>query len=160
MPFATPTTSPTPMETQTLSMETQTLSMETQTSAMNRKTLPMNRQTSATGIRTRPSGMEIMPIAEPKFTKKQPLMTPSLRFPLKSGGTLSRRASRFPSRSGGNLQEGGNCKLCPCSWYNSPRVASSGRGGRGRLWIKAFLLYPINRVCQAQPQVVRKEGGF
>jgi len=29
----------------------------------------------------------IIPIAEPKFTKKQQLMTPSLRFPLHAGGT-------------------------------------------------------------------------
>jgi hypothetical protein len=29
----------------------------------------------------------LIPIAEPKFTKKQQLMTPSLRFPLLAGGT-------------------------------------------------------------------------
>jgi len=96
-----------------------------------------------------------------KVHKKQPFMTPSLRFPLKSGGNewarfsvplakqggtepmhgapreaggtewarfsvpLAKqgepngRATRFPSRSGGNLQEGGNCKLCPCGWYKA-----------------------------------------
>ena len=51
----------------------------------------------------RPVG--IMPIAKPKFTKKQQLITPSLRFPLLAGGT---KTLRFPSRSGGNLKEGGN----------------------------------------------------
>ena len=50
----------------------------------------------------------IIPIAKPKFTKKQQLITPSLRFPLKAGGT---ETLRFPSRSGGNLKEGGNCEL-------------------------------------------------
>ena len=50
-------------------------------------------------------------------SQKQQLMPPSLRFPLLAGGTLP---ARFPSRSGGNLQEGGNCKLCPCDWYNMP----------------------------------------
>jgi sugar phosphate permease len=29
----------------------------------------------------------LIPIAKPKFTKKQQLMTPSLRFPLHAGGT-------------------------------------------------------------------------
>jgi hypothetical protein len=29
----------------------------------------------------------VIPIANPKFTKKQQLMTPSLRFPLLAGGT-------------------------------------------------------------------------
>jgi hypothetical protein len=43
-------------------------------------------------------------------------ITPSLRFPLQAGGTEPTRPTRFPSRSGGNLQEGGNCKLCPCDW--------------------------------------------
>jgi hypothetical protein len=29
----------------------------------------------------------IIPIAKPKFTKKQQLVPPSLRFPLRAGGT-------------------------------------------------------------------------
>jgi len=53
-----------------------------------------------------------------KVHKKQQLMTPSLRFSLLAGGTEPTRPTRFPSQSGGNLQEGGNCKLCPCDWYN------------------------------------------
>ena len=50
--------------------------------------------------------------------KKRQLTTPSCRFPLQAGGTEPTRPTRFPSRSGGNLKEGGNCKLCPCNWYD------------------------------------------
>ena len=59
----------------------------------------------------------VIPIAQSKFAGENALATPSLRFPLLAGGTLP---ARFPSRSVGNLQEGGNCKLCPCDWYNMP----------------------------------------
>ena len=50
--------------------------------------------------------------------KQARLKTPSLRFPLRAGGT---ERARFPSRSGGNLQEGGNCKLCLCDWYKASK---------------------------------------
>jgi hypothetical protein len=60
----------------------------------------------------------LIPIAGTQFTKTSEIETPSLRFPLQAGGTEPTRPTRFPSRSGGNLQEGGNCKLCPCDWYN------------------------------------------
>jgi tRNA modification GTPase len=44
-------------------------------------------------------------------------MTPSCRFPLLAGGTeWTRGAVSLGKR--GNRQEGGNCKLCPCDWYN------------------------------------------
>ena len=43
--------------------------------------------------------------------------SPSLRFPLRAGGTAG-CAARFPSRSGGNLKEGGNQELWLRDWYN------------------------------------------
>jgi len=74
------------------------------------------------------------PIAEREFTARRQSATPSLRFPLRAGGTKPLRGSpreaaetdpalgspreaggnqppaRFPSRSGGNLMEGVNCE--------------------------------------------------
>ena len=67
----------------------------------------------------------IIPIAGTQFTKTSEIETPSLRFPLLAGGTEPTRPTRFPSRSGGNHKEGGNCKLCPCDWYQrSPHSKS------------------------------------
>jgi hypothetical protein len=65
-----------------------------------------------------PINRRLIPIAGTQFTKTSEIETPSLRFPLQAGGTEPTRPTRFPSRSGGNLKEGGNCKLCPCDWYN------------------------------------------
>ena len=63
----------------------------------------------------------IIPIAEPEFTKVRMNENPLLKVPPASRGNRTR--ARFPSRSGGNLQEGGNCKLCPRDWYNTDRRA-------------------------------------
>ena len=63
---------------------------------------------SADDLRVRAVSEDVIPIAKPKFTNKQQLITPSIRVPLQAGGT---KTLRFPSRSGGNLKEGGNCEL-------------------------------------------------
>ena len=47
---------------------------------------------------------QLIPIAEPKFTKKQQLMSPSFRFPpLREG---NRAGVRFPLPAGGTLRRG------------------------------------------------------
>jgi len=50
-----------------------------------------------------------------KVHKKQQLKPPPSGSPCRQGEPTP---TRFPSRSGGNLKEGGNCKLCPCDWYD------------------------------------------
>jgi hypothetical protein len=47
-----------------------------------------------------------MPSAEPRFTKKRQLTTPSCRFPLRAGGTEPARGS--PRGAGGTLRRGGS----------------------------------------------------
>ena len=58
----------------------------------------------------------IIPIAGTQFTITCAIEAPLLQVPPARRGNRTR--ARFPSRSGGNLKEGGNCKLCPCDWYN------------------------------------------
>ena len=62
-----------------------------------------------------PTLWELIPIAEPEFTKVRINENPLLKVPPARRGNRTR--ARFPSRSGGNLQEGGNCKLRPRDWY-------------------------------------------
>jgi hypothetical protein len=75
-----------------------------------------------------PQPKNVIPIAEPKFTKN-PVDDPLLQVPPASRG--NRTPARFPSRSGGNLKEGGNCELWLCSWYKTDlRAGLSVRRGR------------------------------
>ena len=52
---------------------------------------------------------------------------------MQAGGTEPLRGS--PREAGGTLRRGGNCKLCPCDWYNivsvdiQPKDAERGQFG-------------------------------
>ena len=65
---------------------------------VGRLLLTLRRPLHLAGNPAKCNGRVVIPIAEPEFTKKLQL-TPSLRFPLRAGGTESVRGS--PREAGG-----------------------------------------------------------
>jgi hypothetical protein len=72
-----------------------------------------------------PTLWELIPIAEPEFTKVRINENPLLKVPPASRGNRTR--ARFPSRSGGNLQEGGDnsCRTYAVEYGDSQATASN-----------------------------------
>jgi hypothetical protein len=88
---------------------------------------PAQRVLGARASRSHGSRNALLGNAASKHARKKP-------YPSKPARRGNRPPARFPSRSGGNLQEGGDCRLCPCDRYYPPLLFFSSSVSSGSTW--------------------------